>query len=131
MDNVTQKGARLRAEPDLDGLLRLLDPHEGSAKQAHATAIHLSHLVRRGDAGSSAAFGVPPSAPRKSHTTPSTLEGLRRVKNEGPGATSSKPSILGCRAAAGTGLCLAEPAASRQTRSDARSNIQREYLCTL
>lgn len=34
MDNVTQKGARLRAEPDLDGLLRLLDPHEGSAKQA-------------------------------------------------------------------------------------------------
>ncbi len=70
----------------------------GDIGMQHATAVHLSHLVRRGDAGSSAAFGVPPSAPRKSRTTPSTLEGLRRVKNEGPGAVSSKPSILVCNA---------------------------------
>ena len=57
---------------------------------------YLSHLVSRGDTGSSLAFGKPPNAPRNSLTTPSTLEGLRRVKKEGLGAVPSNPSILVC-----------------------------------
>ena len=57
---------------------------------------YLSHLVSRGDTGSSLAFGKPPNAPRNSLTTPSTLEGLRRVKKEALGAVPSNPSILVC-----------------------------------